>query len=42
MSGDYSNTIAVFYEFSLGRHVPEAHLLREIDRFVEQIGRAHV
>ena len=33
----------MFYEFSLGRHVPEAHLLREIDRFVELDGvRAHL
>jgi transposase len=26
---------AFFYEFSLERHVPEKHLLRAIDRFVE-------
>src|SRR6266481_8253350 len=26
---------ALFYEFSLERHVPETHLLRHIDRFVE-------
>jgi len=26
---------ALFYEFSLERHVPEKHLLRSIDRFVE-------
>src|SRR6202035_4168610 len=26
---------ALFYEFSLERHVPETHLLRSIDRFVE-------
>jgi hypothetical protein len=26
---------ALFYEFSLERHVPERHLLRLIDRFVE-------
>jgi transposase len=26
---------ALFYEFSLERHVPEDHLLRSIDRFVE-------
>jgi len=25
---------ALFYEFSLERHVPERHLLRAIDRFV--------
>src|SRR5712672_3170082 len=28
----------LFYEFSLERHVPEAHLLRLIDRFVELDG----
>ena len=26
---------ALFYEFSLDRHVPTDHLLRSIDRFVE-------
>ena len=26
---------ALFYEFSLERHVPFDHLLRSIDRFVE-------
>src|SRR5690349_23451178 len=26
---------ALFYEFSLERHVPGSHLLRSIDRFVE-------
>ena len=26
---------ALFYEFSLERHVPTDHLLRAIDRFVE-------
>ena len=26
---------ALFYEFSLERHVPTDHLLRSIDRFVE-------
>ena len=25
----------LFYEFSLERHVPAAHLLRAIDRFVD-------
>jgi hypothetical protein len=25
----------LFYEFSLERHVPSAHLLRAIDRFVD-------
>jgi hypothetical protein len=26
---------ALFYEFSLDRHVPANHLLRSIDRFVD-------
>jgi hypothetical protein len=26
---------ALFYEFSLERHVPVTHLLRSIDRFVD-------
>jgi len=26
---------ALFYEFSLEKHVPRDHLLRSIDRFVE-------
>jgi len=29
---------ALFYEFSIERHVPEPHLLRSIDRFVELDG----
>ncbi len=34
---------ALFYEFSLERHVPSDHLLRAIDRFVDLDGvRAHV
>lgn len=34
---------ALFYEFSLARHVPADHLLRAIDRFVELDGlRAHL
>jgi len=34
---------ALFYEFSLDRHVPSDHLLRAIDRFVDQEGlRAHL
>ena len=34
---------ALFYEFSLERQVPETHLLRAIDRFVELDGiRAHL
>ena len=31
---------ALFYEFSLDRHVPADHLLRSIDRFVELVGTA--
>jgi hypothetical protein len=34
---------ALLYEFSLERHVPEKHLLRAIDRFVDLKGvRAHL
>jgi len=34
---------ALFYEFSLERHVPSNHLLRSIDRFVDLSGiRAHL
>ena len=34
---------ALFYEFSLERHVPSDHLLRAIDRFVDLSGiRAHL
>src|SRR6202790_5852567 len=34
---------ALFYEFSLERHVPEPHLLRAIDRFVDLDGvRSHL
>ncbi len=29
---------ALFYEFSLDRHVPADHLLRAIDRFVDLSG----
>jgi transposase len=33
---------ALFYGFSLERHVPDGHLLRKIDRFVDLTGlRAH-
>jgi hypothetical protein len=28
---------ALFYGFSLERHVPDSHLLRKIDRFVDPI-----
>jgi transposase len=34
---------ALFYEFSLERHVPADHLLRSIDRFVDLSGiRRHL
>jgi transposase len=34
---------ALFYGFSLERHVPDNHLLRKIDRFVDLTGlRAHL
>lgn len=34
---------ALFYEFSLERHVPASHLVRGIDRFVDLAGiRAHL
>jgi hypothetical protein len=34
---------ALFYEFSLDRHVPADHLLRAIDRFVDLSGlREHL
>ncbi|MET3355539.1 UNVERIFIED_ORG: transposase [Xanthobacter viscosus] len=34
---------ALFYEFSLERHVPAGHLVRAIDRFVDLVGiRAHL
>ncbi|MDQ0507540.1 transposase [Xanthobacter agilis] len=34
---------ALFYEFSLERHVPSGHLVRAIDRFVDLSGiRAHL
>ena len=34
---------ALFYGFSLERHVPDNHLLRKIDRFVDLSGlRAHL
>ena len=31
---------ALFYGFSLERHVPDNHLLRKIDRFVDLSGGA--
>jgi hypothetical protein len=34
---------ALFYEFSLERHVPDGHLVRAVDRFVDLAGiRAHL
>jgi hypothetical protein len=34
---------ALFYSFNLERHVPEDHLLRSIDRFVDLSGiREHL
>ena len=44
MMGDRKvDQAALFYEFSLERHVPTDHLLRVIDRFVDLEGvRAHV
>ena len=34
---------ALFYGFSLERHVPDGHMLRKIDRFVDVAGvRAHL
>jgi hypothetical protein len=30
-----TDQVALFYEFSLERHVPATHLLRPIDRFVD-------
>ena len=34
---------ALFYGFSLDRHVPDNHMLRRIDRFVDLSGvRAHL
>src|SRR6188768_1332627 len=35
MMGRQIEQAALFYEFSLERHVPSDHLLRSIDRFVE-------
>jgi hypothetical protein len=29
---------ALFYEFSLERHIPGDHLVRSIDRFVDSMG----
>ena len=38
MMGERRAQENLFYEFSLERHVPETHLLRSIDRFVELHG----
>src|SRR4030081_4074889 len=38
MGGRRLRQDALFYEFSLERQVPETHLLRSIDRFVELDG----
>jgi len=35
MMGEQRVQEALFYEFSLERHVPADHLLRSIDRFVD-------
>src|SRR4051794_3875845 len=43
MMGDRVVQDALFYEFSLERHVPADHMLRAIDRFVDLGGvRAHL
>ena len=34
MMGRQADQKALFYEFSLERHVPAYHMLRSIDRFV--------
>ena len=38
MGHQLSEQAALFYEFSIERHVPPHHLLRSIDRFVELDG----
>jgi transposase len=35
MGPKQTDQAALFYEFSLERHVPAAHMLRNIDRFVD-------
>lgn len=35
MGAKHTDQAALFYEFSLDRHVPASHLLRKIDRFVD-------
>jgi transposase len=43
MMGQQAGQEALFYEFSLERHVPANHLLRAIDRFVDLGGlRSHL
>jgi hypothetical protein len=38
MGPQHTDQAALFYEFSLERHVPASHLLRSIDRFVDLSG----
>ena len=38
MGPQRTDQAALFYEFSLERHVPASHLLRCIDRFVDLSG----
>jgi hypothetical protein len=40
MMGNVVAQDALFYEFSLERHVPAEHLLRSIDWFVDPTGHA--
>jgi hypothetical protein len=35
MGPQQTDQAALFYEFSLERHVPASHMLRKIDRFVD-------
>ncbi len=35
MGPQQTDQAALFYEFSLERHVPGSHMLRKIDRFVD-------
>ena len=37
MGHQLSEQAALFYEFSIERHVPPHHLLRSIDRFVSSM-----
>jgi hypothetical protein len=38
MGPQQTDQVALFYEFSLERHVPASHLLMAIDRFVDLSG----